>query len=105
LEFFILKGRASGSDFNFIIQKMQTISGRLALASLVFTSITFRMFGSLKAFVTSLTKQPGISYGRMLTTLELIWWVLQNISCPNKKMGALDIHTTRYANSLLIGKS
>jgi len=40
----------------------------------------------------------------MLTTLELIWWVLQKISCPNKKMGGLDIHTTKYANSPLIGK-
>jgi len=62
------------------------------------------MFGSLKASVISLTKQPGISYGRMLTTLELIWWVLQKISCPNKKMGGLDIPTTRYAKSPLIGK-
>ena len=87
LGFPMLQGRPKRSDFNFIIEKMQTrlatwknrllnITGRLALATSVLSSIPsyyMQIIGFRKTFVILLIKQLVTLFGVVLATRVFTW--------------------------------
>ncbi|CAJ2670486.1 unnamed protein product [Trifolium pratense] len=117
LGFSILNGRAKKSDFDFIIEKMQTRlaswkskllnkPGRLALASSVLTSIPsyYMQIAWLPQSICNIidhTTRHFIWKGSTNTGINLVGW--QKISCP-KRCGGLGIRAARDMNTSLLGK-